>query len=445
MSRAWFVAALLMFAAGCAAKAPPPLPAAPAFPDFMFPAIPSQLQGPSAALVDRGWRYLQNKDFGNAEREFAAALKRTPALYPARAGSAYVALAQGEVNEALAEFDAALKAAPAYAPALVGRGQSLLAAKREAEALAAFEAALAADPSLTDLTRRIQVLQFRSLQDVIEGARAAAAAGRVQEARDAYNRALSASPDSAFLHRELALLERTHGNPAGALEHFRRASELDPADAVSFTQIGEILEQRQDLAGAATAYRAAAAIEPSPELDRRMAAIAERTRDAALPQEFRALASAAEITRGDLAALFGVRLEPVLRAAPVREVVITDTRGHWAAPWITAVARAGVIPPFENHTFQPRARLRRVDLATAVSRVLALMADTRPALRARLAERPAISDMASGHLSFPDVAAAVASGVVPLLEGNRFQMTRPVSGAEAIDAVNRLLALAASL
>ena len=37
------------------------------------------------------------------------------------------------------------------------------------------------------------------------------------------------------------------------------------------------------------------------------------------------------------------------------DVVVTDIRNHWAAPWITMVARAGVIEPFPNHTFQPRA------------------------------------------------------------------------------------------
>ena len=39
------------------------------------------------------------------------------------------------------------------------------------------------------------------------------------------------SPDSAFLHRELGQLERRAGNADRALEHLRRAVDLDPADA----------------------------------------------------------------------------------------------------------------------------------------------------------------------------------------------------------------------
>lgn len=187
---------------------------------------------------------------------------------------------------------------------------------------------------------------------------------------------------------------------------------------------------------------AAAAVEPSGDLTARMAAIAEKVRDARLPAAFQAIAGASQITRGDLAALIGVRLEDLLRAAPVREVVITDAQGHWAAAWIAQVTRAGVMDPFANHTFQPGARITRGDLAGAVSRVVALIAANRPDLRPRLAERPPMADIAAGHLSYPAASVAVASGVMPLLDAGRFQVARPVSGAEAVDALARLRALA---
>jgi hypothetical protein len=50
--------------------------------------------------------------------------------------------------------------------------------------------------------------------------------------------------------------------------------------------------------------------------------------------------------------------------------------------------------------------------------------------------------MAAGHLSYPDVAVAVASGVTPLVEGGRFEAVRAVPGTEAIEAVARLRTLA---
>ena len=206
-------------------------------------------------------------------------------------------------------------------------------------------------------------------------------------------------------------------------------------------QLGELLESQQDFAGAAAAYREAAALEPSPELTARAAAAAERARDAALPAPFRAIPTATSLTRGDLAALIGVRLEALLGRAAARQVVMTDVTGHWAAAWITRVARAGVMDPYENHTFQPRETIDRGDLALAVSRLITLAASQRPALKQALAQRPAVADMAPGHLRYPAVAVAVSSGVLPLLDGNRFAVGRAVSGAEAVAAIDRVRAL----
>ena len=444
-ARRGVVALLVLVAvvAGCARRTPPPvLPTALKHPDFMYPVVPQALErAPGVEYIRPGWAYLQNDDFRNATREFDAAIERNPGLYPAHAGQGYVGLAQGEYDRALSAFSAALSGEPAYVPALVGRGQTLLALKRDDEALRMFEAALAANPALPDVQRSVDVLRFRNVQQTIGTARSAAAAGRMDEARQAYERAIAISPESAFLHRELAVVERRQGNADAALRHFRRATELDPSDAASFHETGDLLAARQDFAGAAAAYRAARGIDPTPELDAKLAELAEREREARLPAEFRAIVQAPQVTRGDLAALIGVRLEPVLASAPARQVVVTDTGGHWAAQWITEVARAGVIEPFENHTFQPRAVVRRGDLAAAVNRVVTLLAPRDPALRTRIAERPRIADMAEQHLSYPAVAVAVASGVMPLLDGGRFQVNRVVTGAEAGEVVERLRAL----
>ena len=444
-SRLAIAAGLLLLSAACASRVVvPPLPAMPRYAEFVYPAVPQELRRTvGAERVDFGWRYLQNDDLPSAEREFALALKRSPALYPAQVGTAYVALARQDHDRAMNTFDVALRVAPQYVPALVGRGQTLLALGRDNEALAAFEAALVVDSSLVDLARRVEVLRFRDLQDAISSARAAAAAGRRAEARAGYESALKATPDSAFLHRELGILEREDGNATGALDHFRRAASLDPADGASLIQIGELLEQQQDLVGAEAVYRKANEIEANPALSAKIAALGERIRDAKLPAEFRAIPAAAELTRGDLAALIGVRLEPLLRAVPPRQVVLTDVGGHWAAPWVTQAAETGVIEPFENHTFQPLARIRRGDLAAAVSRVVSLLAAERPELRARIAQRPRFTDLGTGHLSYPAASVAVASGVMPMLEGNRFDVGRGVTGAEAVGTIDRLRALAA--
>ena len=424
------------------AAAPPAVPAAARYPDFVYPAVPASLErAPGADRIDLGWRFLQSGDTRNAARDFEAALKINPQLYPARAGEGYVALARGDHDRALAAFDAALRPARDYVPALLGRGQTLLAMKRDVEAIAAFEAALAVDSSLADVRRRVDVLRFRTVEQVIDSARSDASAGRLDRARTAYERAIELSPDSSFLYRELAAVERRQGDSDRAAQHFARAIELDPSDTAALVAMGDLLAERQEYQAADQAYRKAAALDPTPELIAKIGALAERTRESAFPAEFRAIAESTGATRGELAALIGVRLERFIAGAPQQQVVITDTAGHWAGNWIMQVARAGVMDPFENHTFQPGLVVRRGDLATAVRRILTMAAVTNAALRTRLAERPAIADMPPSHLVYPAASAAVAAGVIPLVDGTRFEVNRPVTGAEAVDVINRLQAL----
>jgi tetratricopeptide (TPR) repeat protein len=435
------VCALLVVSA-CAPKAPPPVPGAPKHPDYMFPIMPPGVAADQASRVDRGWTYLQLDDFRNAEREFVSALKQQPSFHPAEAGLAYLALARGNDKDAATRFERALEAEPAYVPALVGRGQALLELDRPGDALASFEAALATDASLTELRTRVDVLRFRATQDMLTRAKTAAEARRWEDAKTAYRQAIAASPESAFLYRDLAGVERQAGQLADALEHYRRAVQLDAADAKSLAAIGDILEKQGDELGALAAYERAVAIEPADVPAGAIARLKASVALAKLPEEYRAIPGEMSVTRAHIAALVGVRLQALLARARPQPVIITDLRGNWAQQWITPVVRSGVMQTLPNYEFEPSRRVRRGDLATVVSRLLSLVGVVKPELAKKWqAARLAINDVPPGHLSYPEVSIAVASGVMPLTAGN-FELLRSVTGDEAMEIIGRLEALA---
>jgi tetratricopeptide (TPR) repeat protein len=434
----------VLFVAGCAARnVMPPAPVAPRYPDFNYPTVPAGADDIQSTRIERGWRYLQADNQRNATREFEAALKLQPSFHPAATGLGYVQLAERDAQSAVSYFERALESDAAYAPALVGRGRALLELGRDGEALASFEAAVKADPSLADLQARIQVLRFRAVQENLARAQAASEAGRWGEARAAYTQAIAASPESAFLYRELGMVERRAGADAQALEQFRRAVALDPQDAVSYAQMGAILETQGDMAGAIAAFEKARGIDADTVSATRIAALREAEALSKMPAEYRAIPSSAAATRAEVAALIGVRLAHLVERTGQRQVVVTDVRTHWAQSWITSVVRAGIMDTQPNYTFQPNAQVRRGDLAQTVARVLTLIAAIRPgAGKAWQGAKLKIADVPPGHLSYPSVAAAVAAGVMPLTENGTFQLLRPVTGAEVVEIVSRLEALA---
>ena len=422
--------------ASCATRLP--VVTTPTYPSYPFPTVPQDLLGtPAAAEHDRAGLSLQAGDLDAAERGFSAALRSSPGFHPSGAGLGFVGLARGQADAAVARFEQVLAQSPAYLPALLGRGEALLVGDRVDEAIESFQAALLADPGLTSLRQRVAERRFVGLMDQVARARAAGAAGRDAEARAAYERVITASPESGFLHIELAEVELRLGDTDAALERLGRAAELDANVAAPWLLMSEIYLARGDLDRAEQALRRAHAIEPGEDTARGLADLEARRRAASLPPEYREIETAETITRGQLAAVIGVHFETFLAdAAAGRTTIITDARDHWGYGWILAVARAGIMQPDTNYRFQPEQVVTRADLARVAVRVLHLPAGDAPSFPVQA--RTSFSDLAPGHLSYPAAAEAVAVGVLPPLEQNMFQPGRPVSGAEVMTAIGRL-------
>lgn len=437
---------LLAVAAACAppTSAPVTAPATPRFPEYVFPPIEAGSSAEVLAEHQSAWYVLQAGDARGAERRFAAILKAHGDVYAAHAGLGYTALARKDYKAAIGHFDRALAANPGYAPALVGKGQTYLAMGARAEALSAFDAALAADPGLTAIRSTADVLRFQNMQGGVAQARKAAQEGRLAEARVAYLDAIKASPQSPFLYRELADIERREGNLPAALDHAQQAIALEPGEARSYVLLADVLEAMGQFADAAETLGKAMALEPSEELTARIEALNTRAAFEAMPEEYRTIEQAPTITRAQLAALIGVRLDDLVKRAPRRSsALITDIRGHWASPWIIPVARAGFMDVSLNYTFQPSTTVRRRELAYAVSRILSLIAAENPRIAAPWRNaKPRFPDLSQGHLNYADAAVAVGSGVLQPGENGAFELTRPVSGAEAVAAITRLQELA---
>jgi tetratricopeptide (TPR) repeat protein len=426
----------------CAPRRVPATPGALAYPEYVHPA--DRGEPPAvAARLDRVWTLLQANDLRAATRDVGGLLEQAPDSAAARTAQGYVALASKLPDVALRAFDAALGRKPSFAPAIAGRGHALLALQRDADALAAFDAALVADATLADVRRRADTVRLRVVDVAVAEARTARGAKRFDEARAHYTRALQASPDSAFLYRDRAAVAREQRDDAAAVADLRRAAALEPSDADGLAALAAALAATGQLGEAETTYRRAYALDPSDAVRTELSRVSAQLRDSLLPGEVRTIEARGQLSRGDLAALLGVRFENLLRSVAPVQLVITDLRDDWSRGWITTVAGAGVMEAYPNHTFQPTAPALRADLAAASWRLLALAAPARPAVRPYLQQRPQISDVSQKHPLYPAAASAVAAGVMPLLDNGRFDASRGLSGAEAAAAVGRLRTLLA--
>ena len=93
----------------------------------------------------------------------------------------------------------------------------------------------------------------------------------------------------------------------------------------------------------------------------------------ALPFEYQAIPDGDARSRADLAALIAVRVPALRRAGAGEPRVAVDISTSWARDQIARVLALGLMDVYPNHTFQPGAIVRRVDLARAAARMLDLL------------------------------------------------------------------------
>ena len=422
--------------AGCATRLP--IVTDPRYPSYPFPTVPDDLAGTDAVVEhERAWLFLQFGDLEEAERRFISVLRTSPEFDPSIAGLGFIDLAMGKVDKAVSHFDQLLARRPAYLPALLGRGEAFLLAGDVDAAVENFRAALLLSPGLLSLRRRMEELRFVSLMDEVAEARAASNDGRYIEAKAAYERLISESPNSGFLYIELAEVDHHQGDLDSALGRLERGVELDPTAVAAWILMAEIYLARDDIDRAEQALLRADTVEPREEITLLLEDLAARRRRMNLPLEFREIGESEAITRGQLAALIGLQFETLLVGAEDRITeIITDTRDHWGYQWVIAVTRAGVMDSDTNYRFQPEGEVTRAELAQVVVRLLRLafgetMSPSGPG-------RISFSDLGPGHLSYPSASEAVDAGILEPLEENTFQPGRPLSGSDAVTALDRL-------
>ncbi|MBI2374649.1 MAG: tetratricopeptide repeat protein [Deltaproteobacteria bacterium] len=87
--------------------------------------------------------------------------------------------------------------------------------------------------------------------------------GKIDEAVEAFRRAIDESPDFSVPHRHLGVIMRERGDPRGALESLTRAVSFDPSDAIALAHRGSVLIQLGDPAHAYEDCQGAAKLDPN--------------------------------------------------------------------------------------------------------------------------------------------------------------------------------------
>lgn len=417
----------------CAKRVAPPLPQGE---EYVYPAPQAgELPQVERKELQIAWRDVRAGDTAAAVKRYDKLLRRHPKSAAARTGLGYARLRAGQMQAAAEAFTAILDERPQDVPALVGMGSLAVRRGDLEEAVALFRRAAGAAPDDAVVRKRLAALKLQLTDRRMAEAEAALAQGDSEAAARAYTVALAAAPELTGVRLALAQVLAGLGDRAAAIEVLE--ADLSGERQV-LLELGRLLCEEQQFTRALEVYTRLLAHGPG---DAEAQAGQRRAREgleaAAMPEEYRAIAEAARVSRADLAALLAVRVPALQRAGAGEPRVAVDISGSWARDQVARVLALGIMDVYPNHTFQPGAIVRRVDLARAAARTL----DT---LRWPTGAAPAPADMSRSHLDFAVVERVLAAGLMGLNPGGAFEPWRPVSGREAIDVVDAVARLAGS-
>ena len=415
---------------GCAKHVAPPVPQGE---DYLFDSpAPGEVSSHEAKELRAAWRDVIAGDTASAARRYETLLKRRPGLTAARTGLAFTRLRAGRFGEASSGFDAVLADQPDDLPALVGAASAAVRRGDADAALGFYHRAQSVAPEDALVRKRLAALRLQVTERRIGLAQAAVARGDAEAATREYAAALEAAPEVAGVRLTLADLLVSRGDVPGALA----VLEADPSgDRQVALRRAALLVEQQDFARAMEVYQGLLVRDRADEAARAGEKHARESLELlSMPEEYRRIPEAPRVTRADLAALVAARVGALRRAGPGEPRVAVDLGGSWAREYIARVLALGIMEPYPNHTFQPGATVRRVDLARAAARTLDRLGFARDAA-------PAPTDMSRSHLDYEAVERVVAAGLMALSAQGAFEPWRPVSGSEAIDVVDGVVRL----
>ncbi len=349
----------------------------------------------------------------------------------------WAALTRGDTLRAPEYFQEALKLAPQHVGALAGLMETYRARQDWIPALVyaeKLEATLAPSP---DFAQEADLIRRRAVEAMVEQARVARRQGDVAQATHWYRQAAARALADARLQLEVGDWFRSLGQAQEALPYYQLAHQNDPDDIQALRRLAEALVETRQWLQARPLLERLARSEPS---QRRWAELLQtadlEVQRSAVSTEYQQIERAPYVTRGQVAAMLYLEIpriaqEPLSGPPPI----ILDLEDHWARTFIQKVAAMGLIPLFDNHTFQPHRVVQRGEFAFILYNVL------RYFRRDDLVKVPAgltVPDVSPLHRYYGPIRYAVALGLLPLEPDGTFRPGQNVSGSQALRAIQSL-------
>jgi len=421
----------------CVTVAPPP-------PNLYLENLPQSLVTPltleERIRMEEAWDLLRQGRLDKAEKAFLRLGPENP-LYSV--GLGYLSLLGDDTAAAEGWFGQEIKENPGSLLGQLGLVQLYQKTEEEDKEFNALREVLKIDPRNFWAKEGYESLKARKTEQAATAARESAARGDIKSAREAYLTALHYSPESVEIHLALADLYKSEGKISNAIVHLKAAAVGAPDNVEVHHLYAAALAEDKQFDRSLDVFQMVLELDPKNEAARRQVEeLKNRLGIVELPSRYSEIASAAALTREDVAALLAVKLKDILGETSAPPPIIIDISASWASKFILRVTSLALLEVHSNHAFQPKRTVTKAEFAETLVRVIRyLEGKGYKFIRQIPPDRIKVQDVGPDHFYYQPISQILSYQVMELDADKSFRPDQPVPGPEAVRTIDILLAL----
>ncbi len=391
-------------------------------------------------IIEEAWIDIGN---GNGRRALSQVSKLSPGNPFYYIITAYSYYLLNDIQSAEHYFKTAIEKNPEIAITHIGLAQLYQKTMRDDLAFLEYREVLKNEPEHTWAKSRYEEIKTDKTRDILQTAQSLMKQGDLLASEKTYLKALYYSPESIQAHTALANIYLEQNKHERAIIHLKILLSSQPENTQFLKYYAEALFQNEEFKKSYEAYKDLKKREPEDQdIDRRIEQLKNRLGIFELPSQYNTIPSREAITREDMAAILGIEFQKHLQAPDKEPPIIIDISTSWASEYILKLTSMDILDIYPNHTFKPKKIVTRAQLAEIIYRLINHLKQNGYTLIQQIPPQSInLSDVPPNNFYYRPIIMVVSYGVLNTSMGRNFNPEDPVSGQEALRAINILLSL----
>ncbi|MFW6123722.1 MAG: S-layer homology domain-containing protein [Acidobacteriota bacterium] len=400
----------------------------------------SELSLDERIIIEEAWEHIKEGRGRKATHQISKLSPENP-FYAIITAYAHFILNDFQIAEQ--HFKTAIEKNPEVTLAHLGLAQLYQKTQRDELAFTEYREVLKNEPEHTWAKPRYMEIKKEKTEAALQKAQDLRNQGDVSASEKAYLNALYYSPESIKAHSALADIYREQKKHERAIVHLETLLSYHPENTEFLKFYAEALFQEEELEKSLDAYKKLKKLTPEDqEIDKRIDQLKNRLGIFELPSQYSSIPAREAVTKEDTAALLGVKFQEFIDEPKKEPPIIIDISTSWASEYILKMTSMDILEIYPNHTFKPKKIVTRAELAEIMFRLITYLKKKGYNLIQQMPPQSIqLPDVSPNNFYYRPIIMSISYGVLNTSRGGNFNPENPVSGQEAIKALDVLLSL----